>query len=147
MGDVEPEQMTDVLVERLWREVDRLHQAGIAHRSLRTANIMVEGQTRPLIVDYSFSELGAPPRAIELDVAELLASLACAIGPDRSVSGAMSVIGADGVSPAVPLLQPLALSASTRRAVARQEKLLANTGLRPLPLPADRRTSWLRFAG
>ena len=39
----------------------------------------------------------------------------------------MSVIGAEGVSPAVPLLQPLALSASTRRAVAQQEKLLANT--------------------
>ena len=37
------------------------------------------------------------------------------------------MIGRDGVAAAVPLLQPLALSAGTRRAIARHEGLLTQT--------------------
>ena len=37
------------------------------------------------------------------------------------------VLGAQGVAPAVPLLQPLALSAATRRAVAGHDGLLGRT--------------------
>ena len=49
-------------------------------------------------------------------------------GPSRSVAGsAAAVIGPDGVAAAVPLLQPLALSAGTRRAIARQDGLLTKT--------------------
>ena len=57
-------------------------------------------------------------------MAELLASLATLTGDDRTVSTAAKVLGAEGVAPAVPLLQPLALSAGTRRAIARQLGLL-----------------------
>jgi len=60
-------------------------------------------------------------------VAELLASLATLTGEDRAVSAAVKVLGPEGVAPAVPLLQPLALSAGTRRAAARQPGLLART--------------------
>ena len=61
---------------------------------------------------------------MDLDVAELLASLATLAGEDRAVSAAAEVLGAQGVAPAVPLLQPLALSAATRRAVAGHDGLL-----------------------
>ena len=49
------------------------------------------------------------------------------IGPDRAVATATAVIGAGGVAAAVPLLQPLALSAGTRRAIKGQDGLLKNT--------------------
>jgi undecaprenyl-diphosphatase len=88
---------------------------------------MVAGAGLPRIVDFSFSELAATERQMHLDVAELLASLAVLAGEERAVSSAMEVLGARGVAPAVPLLQPLALSASTRRAVARQDGLLKRT--------------------
>ncbi len=127
LAELPADLVTDQVVEQLWRQVDRLHRAGIAHRSLRTANVMVDGDHRPWIVDFSFSELGGSCRAAELDVAELLASLAIQIGPERSVDSAVAVIGASGIAPAVPLLQPLALSASTRRMVAGEDKLLART--------------------
>ena len=64
---------------------------------------------------------------MDLDVAELLASLATLAGEDRATSAAAEVLGGQGVAPAVPLLQPLALSAATRRAVARQDGLLTRT--------------------
>jgi undecaprenyl-diphosphatase len=119
--------ISDMTLRDLWKQVDRLHQARIAHRSLRAANIVVDRACRPWIVDFSFSELGATQRQMALDVAELLASLAAVIGADRAVGSAAAVIGPEGVADAVPLLQPLALSAGTRRAIARHDGLLART--------------------
>jgi glycosyltransferase 2 family protein len=57
----------------------------------------------------------------------LLASPAAMIGADRAVGSAAAVIGPDGVAAAVPLLQPFALSAGTRRAIARHDSLLTQT--------------------
>jgi len=117
----------DDLLARLWAEVDKLHRAGIAHRSLRTANVIADPAGRTTIVDFSFSELDATPRQMDLDVAELLASLAVLAGEDRVVSAAAGVLGAGRLGRAVPLLQPLALSAATRRAVAGHDGLLTRT--------------------
>ena len=88
---------------------------------------MVSPAGLPRIVDFSFSELAATQRQMDLDVAELLASLATLSGEDRAVAAAAKVLGARGVAPSVPLLQPLALSAATRRAIARQDGMLART--------------------
>ncbi len=121
------QRLSDTMLRTLWEQVDILHQARIAHRSLRAANIMADGTGQPWIVDFSFSELGATPRQMALDVAELLASLAAIIGADRAVAAAAAVIGSDSLAAAVPLLQPLALSAGTRRVIARHDGLLAKT--------------------
>jgi glycosyltransferase 2 family protein len=121
------QRLSDTMLRKLWEQVDGLHRARIAHRSLRPANIVADGTGRPWVVDFSFAELGATPRQMALDTAELLASLAAIIGAGRAVASAAAVIGPDGVAAAVPLLQPLALSAGTRRAVARQKGLLTQT--------------------
>jgi len=121
------EQISDDLLAQLWAEVGKLHRAGIAHRSLRAGNVMVSSTGQPQIVDFSFSELAATQRQMDLDLAELLASLAALVGEDRAVSSATQVLGPQGVAPSVPLLQPLALSAATRRAIARHDGLLART--------------------
>ena len=121
------QHVSDAMIRELWKQVARLHRARIAHRSLRAANVVVDGSARPWIVDFSFSELGATQRQIALDIAELLASLAAIAGADRAVASAAAVMGPDSVAAAVPLLQPLALSAGTRRAVARHDGLLAQT--------------------
>jgi len=120
-------QIGDELLDRLWTVVRTLHGARLAHRSLRAANVMVDRSGRPWLVDFGFGELAAYQRQIDLDVAELLASTATLIGPDRAVSAAMRMLGAGSVAAAVPLLQPMALSAGTRRAAAGQRGLLART--------------------
>ena len=40
--DFPPRAISDKLLRRLWAEVESLHRAGIAHRCLRAANVMVE---------------------------------------------------------------------------------------------------------
>jgi undecaprenyl-diphosphatase len=125
LGQLPAQRISDDLLRRLWADVDRLHRAGIAHRSLRAANVMIEGDGRPWLTDFSFSELAATQRQQDLDLAELLASLAILTGAERAVSSAAAVIGARQLAAAVPLLQPLALSAATRHAIAREDGLLA----------------------
>jgi uncharacterized membrane protein YbhN (UPF0104 family) len=124
---VPDDSITDKLARDVWREVGRLHQARIAHRSLRDANIMIGQNGCPRLVDFSFAELAATGRQTAIDVAELLTSLAGRIGPERAVASALPAIGRDGVAAAVPLLQPLALSAGTRRGIKGQDGLLKRT--------------------
>lgn len=119
--------VTDRLARDVWHEVAVLHQAGIAHRSLRGANIVVADNGCPRIVDFSFAELAATARHLAIDVAELLTSLASQIGPARAVGSALPELGRAGVASAVPLLQPLALSAGTRRGIKGQDGLLKQT--------------------
>lgn len=49
-----------------WEQVARLHAARIAHRDLRRANIVIDDDGRPWIVDFGFAEATAsdrlPPR-------------------------------------------------------------------------------------
>jgi uncharacterized membrane protein YbhN (UPF0104 family) len=127
LGQFPAERISDDLLRQLWAEVDSLHRAGIAHRSLRAANVMIEDGERPWLTDFSFSEMAATPRQMNLDLAELLASLATLVGADRATASASAVIGTQQVAAAAPLLQPLALSAATRHAVGRAGGLLAET--------------------
>ncbi|HEY7882248.1 MAG TPA: hypothetical protein VID31_15465, partial [Streptosporangiaceae bacterium] len=57
LGQLPAQRISDDLLQRLWADVDRLHRAGIAHRSLRTANVMAGNDGRPWLTDFSFSEL------------------------------------------------------------------------------------------
>ena len=127
LDEVPAGRITDQVARALWREVGRLHRARIAHRSLHGSNIMIGQDGSAVLVDFSFAELAATSRQRAIDVAELLTSLAGRIGPDRAVAAAAAAIGAGGVAAAVPLLQPLALSAGTRREIKGQDGLLKNT--------------------
>ena len=127
LDNIPADRITDELAREVWREVGRLHRARIAHRSLHGTNIMIGQSGCPRLVDFSFAELAATSRQRAIDVAELLTSLAGRIGPDRAVAAAAVAIGAGGVATAVPLLQPLALSAGTRRAIKGQDELLKRT--------------------
>jgi undecaprenyl-diphosphatase len=116
--------ISDDVLRRLWGEVAKLRAARIAHRDLRLANVVVDPAGEPWIVDFGFAEAAASPRRLAQDVAELLVSLACRVGPERAVAAAATVLGRDALIDAAPLLQPLALSAATRRAVRRQPQVL-----------------------
>jgi undecaprenyl-diphosphatase len=121
------EHVTDELLRGLWDQVRCMHGAGIAHRSLRSANVMVDDASRQWIVDFSFAELVATERQMALDRAELLASTAVLVGPDRAVAAAAAVLAGPDLAAAVPLLQPLPLSSATRRAIRGEPDLLDRT--------------------
>jgi glycosyltransferase 2 family protein len=134
-----PGDLTDDLLDALWGEVRTLHDRGLAHRALRTANVLAPA-TGPVVIDLGFAEESASPRVQAIDRAELLASSAELVGAPRAIASATRVIGPDAVASAVPFLQPLGLSASTRRRVPStslrelREGIIEATGREPVPV-------------
>jgi uncharacterized membrane protein YbhN (UPF0104 family)/membrane-associated phospholipid phosphatase len=118
-------KVDDRLLAAVWAQVGRLRAAGIAHRDLRRANVLVDLDGQPWLLDFGFAEAAASPRRLAGDVAELLASLACVVGPDRAVRGATRTLGTEAVAQALPLLQPAALAAATRADLRARPGLLA----------------------
>jgi undecaprenyl-diphosphatase len=125
LAGLRPRELTPALLRAVWEQVDRLHRAQIAHRDLRAANVLVGRDGQPWIVDFGFAELSASDRRLAQDVAELVASTALLVGPDRAVDAAVDVLGPAAVVRALPLLQPLALSVTTRAALRHQPDALA----------------------
>ncbi len=99
-------------------------RACIAHRHLSLDNVMLDAHGQPWIVDFGDAEAGASDRALAQDVAELLASLALVVGAERAVATAVAALGKAAVTDALPLMQPLALTTTTRRVMHRHRGLL-----------------------
>lgn len=106
--------VTDEVLRELWGHVARLQHRRLAHGSLDSTNVMVDGD-EVMLVDLSAANLDAGDDTLGADVAELLASLALLVGVDRAVTTAAEVLPADVLERAVPLLQEAVLSKDTRR--------------------------------
>ena len=124
LADIGTDDVTDRLLDDLWTQVARLHAARIAHRDLRLANVFVDEDGQPWLIDFGAAEATADPRRISQDVAELLAATAVVVGPARACRAACAGVGAAAVAAALPLLQPMALTTETRRQVGARPGLL-----------------------
>jgi undecaprenyl-diphosphatase len=111
--------ISDEVLASIWGEVVCLQRAGIAHGSLNLDNIVVDGCGRPWLVDFDRAELAAPVQRLGTDVAELLVSTAQVVGSERAIAVAHRRAGSEVVETALPWLQPLALTRSTRREIER----------------------------
>jgi uncharacterized membrane protein YbhN (UPF0104 family) len=118
------DEIDDDLMRALWEQVSLMRSRRIAHRDLRLANVFVGADSRPWIIDFGFSEAAATPDLLDHDVAQLLASSATVVGPQRAVATAVEVLGADTVGRALPRLQMGALSGSTQTSLRHQKGLL-----------------------
>ena len=117
--DVDPlelwnaEQVSDKLLEELWGQVARLHDAGIAHGRLNLSNAVVVDDA-PMLVDLSAATLGAPQSTLDIDVAELLVSCSVLVGPERTLRKAVDAGWSDSVARVLPYLQRAALTPHLR---------------------------------
>jgi uncharacterized membrane protein YbhN (UPF0104 family) len=127
------------LLSAVWREARTLHDHRLAHRSLRAANILVAAG-RPVVIDLGAGVESASPRLRAIDRAELLASLAVLVGPDRAITSAAETLDSDDLASTMPYLQPLGLSAATRRRTSKsllrelRSGVAATTGQEEAPL-------------
>jgi glycosyltransferase 2 family protein len=117
--DLEPlelaseDQVSDQQLRELWRQVARLHDAGIAHGRLNLGNVL-GGEDGPMLVDLSAATLGAPQSSLDLDVAELLVACSVLVGPERALREAVDAGWGDSIARVLPYLQPGALTPHVR---------------------------------
>ena len=82
----DPSELTDEVLDATWQQLTLLRRHRIAHRDLRLANLFLDDDRMVWLIDFGFSELAASDLLLATDVAELLASSATAVGPDRAVA-------------------------------------------------------------
>jgi uncharacterized protein (TIRG00374 family) len=113
LDEIAPDQVSDDLIVALWKDIARLHAAGIAHGSLTTAAVHIHGEDHHLR-DFGLGSLVATEPSKGLDVVELLFSLTLQVGAERAVSTARDGVGDGVLVEILPYLQLPAVSAGTR---------------------------------
>ncbi len=123
---VDPEELTDAILTETWQQVDILRGSGLAQRDLRLANVLLDDQDNPWIIDFEFSELAETDLLLQNDIAEFVTSSALLVGAERSVQCTVDVLGEESVSAATLRMQGAALSGATKNALKeRDDDLLA----------------------
>jgi undecaprenyl-diphosphatase len=117
LDQLPPEAIDASLLDAVWTAVQALHRRRLAHRALRGER--AGGGRTAVLVDFGFGEDSATPRMQAIDRAELLTSLAVLVGPEPAVAAGLRVLGPADLVTTLPYLQPLALSAGTRRAASK----------------------------
>ncbi|MEU9375166.1 lysylphosphatidylglycerol synthase domain-containing protein [Streptomyces sp. NPDC048255] len=108
------EEITDELSRNAWEQVRALQSRRIAHRRLTGDALVVDRSGSVTLTDLRGGEIAAGDLVLRMDIAQLLVTLGLRVGAERSVASALSVLGPDAVADCLPLLQPIALSRSTR---------------------------------
>ncbi|MFD5040918.1 lysylphosphatidylglycerol synthase domain-containing protein [Streptomyces sp. NPDC058377] len=116
---MEDEEITDDLVRGAWRQVQALQSRRIAHRRLTGDAILVDDSGKVFVTDLRGGDIAAGDLVLRMDVAQLLTTTGLRVGAERAVEGALAVLGPDAVADCLPLLQPIALSRSTRATLRR----------------------------
>lgn len=117
-------EVSDKVLANVWGAHRRLLQAHVAHRGLTGDRILVHDDGTVELTDLRYVQVAATELHLRLDTTELLVTLALTIGSERAVRSGVEHLGADPVADALPLLQPVALTPSTRRAVRHARGLL-----------------------
>ncbi|WP_187645755.1 flippase-like domain-containing protein [Streptomyces sp. TRM49041] len=108
------EEITDQVVRGCWEQVRALQSRRIAHRRLTGDALLVDRSGKLIITDLRGGEIAAGDLVLRMDTAQLLTTLGLRVGAERAVSAAVEVLGPDRVADCLPLLQPIALSRTTR---------------------------------
>ncbi len=119
-----PDDIDAALLNRMWKEIARLHDARIAHRDLRAENVLIDDDDQPWIVDFGFAESSADDRLLAQDNASLMASLVVLIGVDRTLASANRSLSDEALKAAIPFLHPRALPAATKRLLRKSPESL-----------------------
>ena len=108
------DDISDAALDDVWRQVGRLHEARIAHRSLSREHVVVDGDTAT-IGGLDTAVLASSAEARAVDRAELLVTTALLVGPDRALDAAVRNVDPHVLAETLPFVQLPALPAHARR--------------------------------
>jgi uncharacterized protein (TIRG00374 family) len=138
------EEITDELLRGTWDQVRALQSRRIAHRRLVGDAILVDRSGKVVLTDLRVGEIAANNLLLRMDISQLLVTLGLRVGAERAVASAVGVLGPDAVADCLPMLQPIALSRSTRATLRRLARERAQRE-REAVLEASRQTRQARL--
>ncbi|MFC0860750.1 YbhN family protein [Sphaerimonospora cavernae] len=124
VAELPDEAFDDDLLAQIWEQVRLLHDHRLAHRHLTGESIHVDEAGHVIMLDARSGEIAAGDLLLRLDIAQLLSYLGTRVGAERAVRSGATVLGADTLAGALPMLQRIALARETRTALRRDKELL-----------------------
>ena len=121
-----PGPPSDRQLAPVWDMVLRLHRHRVTHRSLTADHIQLSGpdSTDVALLAPGDGDVAATDLQLRLDGAQLTATIALLVGPDRAADLARKKLGTANAASLVPLLQPVVMHRSTRAKLRRRKDLL-----------------------
>nr|WP_249416144.1 lysylphosphatidylglycerol synthetase family protein [Streptomyces sp. TS71-3] len=116
---VPDDEITDPVLHDAWRQVKALQSRRIAHRRLAGDAILVNDTGEVTLTDLRGGEIAAGDLVLRMDIAQLLTTLGLRVGAERAVASAVRILGPDTVANCLPMLQPIALTRTTRSTLRR----------------------------
>ncbi len=114
MAAIDGDDISDAALDDGWRQVGRLHDARIAHRSLSRDHLVVDGD-RVTIAGLDTAVLASSVASRAVDRAELLVTTALIVGADRAIDAAVRNVDVHDLAATLPFVQLPALPAHARR--------------------------------
>lgn len=124
LSEIAPQDVTDDDLVAAFETLAALQKARIAHRGLSAGNLLRQPDGTVALLSLSGGTIAASDVAARIDIAELLATAAMIAGPERAVRAGEIALGQEELTRALPVLQKVALSRPTRRALRDHKGLL-----------------------
>ncbi|HKX68310.1 MAG TPA: lysylphosphatidylglycerol synthase transmembrane domain-containing protein [Intrasporangium sp.] len=115
--------LDDAQLAQIWRMHATLLRLCVAHRGLGPDTVMLTDDGRAGVLRIG-GDIAADELSLRIDTAQLLTTVGLAVGVERAVRTATAELGEDAVARALPLLQPLAMTPTTRAALKEDKTLL-----------------------
>ena len=114
LASMDGDDVTDAAIRDAFRQVGLLQARRLAHRSLSSGNVLVDGD-RSAFVTSRRADLEAVDEERGADIAELLVSFGLVVGAERAIEAARTELSTEQLERAVPLIQPAVFTRPTRR--------------------------------
>ncbi|HVT42200.1 MAG TPA: hypothetical protein VHD39_04390, partial [Acidimicrobiales bacterium] len=149
LGALDPDAVSDAVVDEVLGAVLVLGRAGIAHGALSPETVVVTPDGA-LLRDFRRASSSAPSARTEKDAAAAVAAVAAVVGIERAVAATCRVFDTETIQSVLTRLQRSALDPETERATRSQkgflkalrEALAAAAGVEVPKLVEAKRISW-----
>ena len=125
LADLPVEQVTEALLEDVWRALATLHGAEIAHLDLTPDHVLITDDG-PAFIEFTSAVGSDPDDDRRNDIASLLVATAAIVGPDVAVAAAAFGLGRQRLSDALPLIQTAVLPSSMKPHGRSERKALSS---------------------
>lgn len=118
------DEMDDAILDQLWEQLRRAHSAGLAHRDIGAASVVVDSSDTVWLLDWDSGETISSELSRRIDLAQALALSAATTGVERAISAASRTLTTQQLASIAPLLQRVVLPDDTREAMGRRGRVL-----------------------
>ncbi|MBW3068361.1 UPF0104 family protein [Actinomyces sp. 594] len=118
------DEISDDVLSDLWDQVSRAHKAGLAHRELDSAAVVLDDSGAVWLLGWDSGETISSELSRRVDLAQVLALTASLTDVERAITAASRSLTTQQLASIAPMLQQVVLPAATREAMGRRGKVL-----------------------